>query len=348
MAGAAPLTALPEPRTPDPRDAPPARWGIAAPGGIARAFADALRLHTRQELVAVGSRSAERAQAFADEFEIPAAHGSYEELVADPAVDIVYVASPHSGHRDQALLALQAGKAVLVEKPFARNAAEAAEIAAAARSAGLLAMEAMWTRFLPHVDVVRRLLEEGALGEVFAVLADHGQYFEPDAEHRLFAPELAGGALLDLGIYPISFAAFVLGATPSAIAVEGARAFTGVDAHAAVTLRYGNALAALDTTLQARTPTTASIAGSVARVELAGDFYTPTALAYVHRDGARLERPADRIRGHEGLAYEAAHAATLLAEGATESPLLGLDETVAILGIVDAARAALGVSYPGE
>ncbi len=268
--------------------------------------------------------------------------------MSDADVDIVYVASPHSEHRDQALLALAAGKPVLVEKAFTRSAAEAEEVVAAARAAGLLAVEAMWTRFLPHVDVVRQLLEDGALGEVFSVLADHGQYFDPDPAHRLFAPELAGGALLDLGIYPISFAAFVLGATPSSIGVEGARAFTGVDAHAAVTLRYGNAVAALDTTLQARTPTSASVSGSLARVELAGDFYTPTSLAYVHRDGARIERPADRIRGHEGLAYEAAHAATLLAEGATESPLLGLDETVAILRIVDAARAALGIRYPGE
>src|SRR6478752_1752400 len=127
-------TSLPAPRIPDPAQAPPLRWGILAPGGIARAFADALRKHTRQELVAVGSRSAERAQAFADEFRAERAHGSYEALMADTNVEIVYVAAPHSEHRDLALMALEAGKAVLVEKPFTRNAAEAEEIAAAARS----------------------------------------------------------------------------------------------------------------------------------------------------------------------------------------------------------------------
>ncbi|MDQ1652647.1 MAG: hypothetical protein QOI35_1847 [Cryptosporangiaceae bacterium] len=337
------LTALPESRVPDPRDAPPVRWGILGPGWIASQFAAALRRHTRQELAAVASRSPERAAAFAAEYGIPRAYGSYAELVGDPDVDIVYVATPHSEHHRQALMAIEAGKSVLVEKAFTRTAAEAAEVAAAAGKAGVFAMEAMWTRFLPHIDVLRQLVTDGHLGEVMVVTADHGQYFAPDPHHRLYAPELAGGALLDLGIYPISFAAMVLGASPDEVTSTGSLAFTGVDAQSAVTLRYGDAVAQVGTTLLARTPTVAAVSGTVARVELAADFYTPTELTYVHRDGARLVRPdGDTIRGHEGLCYQAAHAATLITEGATESPLLPLAETTAILAIIDEIRTHLG------
>src|SRR6188472_1270908 len=192
-------TSLPAPRIPDPAQAPPLRWGILAPGGIARAFADALRKHTRQELVAVGSRSKERADAFASTFDIPKAYSDYQALVADPDVDVVYVASPHSEHRDQALLVIEAGKHVLVEKAFTRNAAEAGEVIAAARAAGVALMEAMWTRFLPGI---------GVLGRVTTLMADHGQYFDFEPRHRLYNPDLAGGALLDLGVYPVSFTSF--------------------------------------------------------------------------------------------------------------------------------------------
>jgi predicted dehydrogenase len=198
------------------------------------------------------------------------------------------------------------------------------------------------------MDVVRQLVTGGDLGEIVTVTADHGQYFVPDPAHRLFAPELAGGALLDLGIYPISFAAMVLGAAPDAVHADGSLAFTGVDAQAAVTLRYGQSIAQLGTTLLARTPTTAAVNGSVARVELAGQFYMPATVTYVHRDGERVSRPADPIDGHEGLAYQAAQVASLLAEGATESPLLPLDETTAILATIDEIRRQLGVVYPGE
>ncbi len=181
---------LPEPRTPDPHDAPAIRWGILAPGGIAHAFADAVAVGTASSVVAVGSRSRERAQDFADEFAIPRAHGSYEELVADTEVDAVYVASPHSEHRDHALLALEAGKPVLVEKAFTRSAAEAREVLAAAERQGLLVVEAMWSRFLPHYDVVRHVVETGLIGELVSVFADHGQRLYPDGP----GPALPAGA----------------------------------------------------------------------------------------------------------------------------------------------------------
>ena len=187
------------------------RWGILATGGIAHMFTKDLRT-AGLDIAAVGSRRADAARAFADEFEIPHAHDSYEALVDDPDVDIVYVATPHPAHADNAILALEHGKHVLVEKPFTLNAAEAARVRDVAAANGLLAMEAMWTRYLPHMVRIRELLAEGALGDVRAVTADHTQSISTDPAHRLNALELGGGALLDLGIYPVSFAWDVLGA----------------------------------------------------------------------------------------------------------------------------------------
>src|SRR6478609_6380997 len=206
----APLT-LAAPTVPDPMEAPPIRWGVLAPGKIANVFADAVHEGTRSRVVAVGSRSVERAREFAGRHGVERAHGSYADLVADPDVDAVYVASPHSEHHEHALLALAAGKPVLVEKAFTRNLREADEVLAAAEAAGLLAAEAMWSRYLPTYDVIRRTVEAGTLGEVVLVDADHGQLLWPDGPARLSQPELAGGALLDLGVYPVSFADHVLG-----------------------------------------------------------------------------------------------------------------------------------------
>ncbi len=339
---------LPTPRTPDPADAPPLRWGVLAPGGIAATMVEALHRFTRQRVVAVGSRSPERAQAFADRFGIDRAYCSYEALVDDPDVDAIYVASPHSHHRDHALLAIEAGKHVLVEKAFTRNAAEAREVVDAARTAGVACVEAMWTRFLPSMDVVRQLLASGALGQVETVTADHGQWFAVDPASRLFAPGLAGGALLDLGIYPISFASFVLGA-PASVGARGTLTETGVDRQVSAVFTYDSGAHALvSTTLAARTPTVASVSGSEARIELGGPFYVPGVVRLVTRSGEVHESEPPAIQGHLGLCHEAAHLAQLVAEGATESPLLPLDETVAIMETLDEIRALVGVRYPGE
>jgi len=215
----------------------PIRWGILGTGGIASTFVTDLRLTDSGVAVAVGSRSQGSADRFADEFGIASRHASYESLVADADVDVIYVAVPHPMHHDNAILALRAGKHVLVEKPFTMNAAEAREIVRVARENGLFAMEAMWTRFLPHVAVIRDWLARGVLGDVVAVTADHGQWFAEDADFRLFAPELGGGALLDLGVYPVSFASMVLG-TPSRIVSLSEPAFTGVDAQTSMLFGY--------------------------------------------------------------------------------------------------------------
>jgi len=340
-------SAFPLARTPNPMDAPPMRWGILAPGRIAGAFVEAVSRHTRQQVVAAGSRSLDRARSFADRYGIERAYGSYEQLVGDADIDAVYVASPHSEHAAQALLAIGAGKPVLVEKAFTRNADEAEQVVGAARAAGVPAMEAMWTRFLPQTDVVRQLLADGVLGEVITVLADHGQSFDFDPDSRLFNPDLAGGALLDLGVYPISFASFVLG-TPDEILAAGSLTATGVDAQVSAVLSTGTAQACLNTTLLARTPTTASISGSSATLQLSGPFYGPGILTLTAGAEPDLIRDTDAITGHHGLCFEAAHFATLIAQGAGESPLLPLDETVGVLRTIDRIRQQLGVAYPGE
>ena len=318
-----------------------------APGWIAGLFADTLHRNTRSRVVAVGSRSVERAQTFGTRYGIERAYGSYEQLVAADGIDAVYVASPHNLHHEQALLAVSAGKPVLVEKAFTQNAAQAIEVIDAARGSGLLLMEAMWTRFLPHVDVVRQLLADGALGQIRVVEADHGQYFDVGPEHRLLNPDLAGGALLDLGIYPISFASFVLGA-PDAITARGEKTATGVDAQVSAVLQTAGAHAIVSTTQLAKTPTTATISGTAARIEIPGDFYTPQVLTVVSRDGEVRTSDPVPLAGHLGLAYQAAHFAELLRDGRTESPLLPLDETLSIMRTLDEIRNQIGLTYPDE
>jgi predicted dehydrogenase len=314
-------------------DSSPLRWGILGTGSIARTFATDLRLTESGVISAVGSRSRESADRFADAFGIEVRHPSYESLVADPAVDVIYVATPAPMHRDNAILALRAGKPVLVEKPFAINAAEAAEIVEVARATGLFAMEAMWTRFLPHIGVVREWLARGALGEVVTVTADHGQWFPFDPAFRLFAPELGGGALLDLGVYPVSFASMILG-TPNRIATVVDPAITGVDAQTSMVFGYeSGAHAVLTCTLRAKSPTRASIVGTEARIEIDGDFYAPATVTLVPREGA-LTRVQSTHEGR-GLRHQADEVARRLAAGDRESPLMPLDETVSIMQTMD-------------
>ena len=330
----------------DPRTAPSIRWGILGPGGIANTFATAVRQHTEAEIVAVGSRSRERAQAFADRHDIAGVHDSYEALVADPQVEAVYVASPHSEHRDHALLAIAAGKHVLVEKSFTRNAAEAREVVDAARAAGVFAMEAMWTRFLPHVIALRAALEAGEIGEITGLVADHGQPLgNKPADHRLMNPALAGGALLDLGVYPVSFAHDLLG-VPDRVQALGSLTRTGVDGQISIALGFGEEVqASLHTTLWSRSANTAVVLGTEGRIEIRSMFYAPTSFTVLREDGS--SRDVDgAVEG--GFQYQAAEVARRVAEGATESPLNTLDDTLAVMRTMDEIRRQVGVVYPGE
>jgi predicted dehydrogenase len=329
------------------RAAPAIRWGILGPGGIAGEFADAVRRHTRSRIVAVGSRSPERAQRFAATWGVDRAHVSYEALVADPEVDAVYVASPHSEHHAHALLAIAAGKPVLVEKAFTRNAAEAHAVVEAAGAAGVFLMEAMWTRFLPHVAALREVVGRGEIGELVGVIADHGQNMRHHPPtHRLHAPELAGGALLDLGVYPIAFAHDLLGA-PDRIDAVGSLTPTGVDGQVAIALGFGPMRqASLHTTLWARTATTALVFGTEGRIEVAGDFYRPTSFTVVRDDGQRWTHDGHHVEG--GLQFEAAEAARCIAEGRLESPRMTWQDTLGVMATMDEVRRQVGVRYAGE
>jgi predicted dehydrogenase len=315
----------------------PLRWGVLGTGLIAGAFAADLAHTDSGVAVAVGSRSKAGADRFADRHGISRRHASYESLVSDPDVDAIYVATPHSFHQANALLALDAGKHVLVEKAFTMNAAEATDLVAAARDRGLFLMEAMWTRFLPHVVEIRRLLAEGSMGRIVTVTADHGQWFAYDPDFRLFAPELGGGALLDLGVYPVSFASMVLG-TPDRIQALIEPAPTGVDGQVSMLLGHGGgAQAVLNCTSFAASATQASIVGTDGRIDVESPFYAPAAFTLTPRDGqpTRFEPPAT---GH-GLHYEAAEVARCLAEGLLESPSMPLNETIEIMRTMDAVLA---------
>jgi predicted dehydrogenase len=315
----------------------PLRWGIIGTGSIAATLTADLELTDSGRVVAVGSRHQESADRFADQFGIPHRHSSYADLVTDPDVDVVYVATPHPMHHADARLALDAGRPVLVEKPFTMNAAEAHDLVDTARAKGLFLMEAMWTRFLPHMAEVRRLIADGSLGDIVTVVADHGQWFPKDPNSRLFDPGLGGGALLDLGVYPVSFASMILGA-PDRIVAMIDPAFSGVDGQTSMLFGYTNgAQAVLTCTSSARTPTRAAIAGTDARIEIDGDFYAPTSFTLVPRDGTP-SRFAQAHRGR-GLHHEADEVARCLREGLLESPLMPLDETISIMQTMEAVLA---------
>ncbi|MGU3645647.1 Gfo/Idh/MocA family protein [Microbacterium sp. C23T] len=322
------------------------RWAILGPGGIARAFTSDLRT-AGLDVAAVGSRRRETAEAFAADFGIPRAHGSYEDLVADPDVDIVYIATPHPMHAANALLALEAGKHVLVEKAFTLNAAEAVAVRDAAAQRGLLAMEAMWTRYLPHMVRIRELVESGALGEIRAVTADHTQLLPSDPAHRINALELGGGALLDLGIYPVSFAWDILG-EPLSIAAAARIGDAGSDTEVATIMTHASG--ALSTSISASRgagPNTATIIGTEARIDIDSVWYSATSFRLVSPDGTVIEEFRSDIDGR-GMQYQALAAERYLAEGRTDSDVLPIDETVAIMATLDEIRDLVGVHYPGE
>ncbi|MFS0854578.1 Gfo/Idh/MocA family protein [Microbacterium sp. 179-I 3D4 NHS] len=326
------------------------RWGILATGGIAAAFASDLRT-AGLDLVAVGSRSQKSADAFAARFDIPHAHPTYEALVADPDVDIIYVSTPHPMHHANARLALENGKHVLVEKAFTVNQAEAADLQRLAAERGLLVTEAMWTRYLPHMVRIREIIADGTLGEIRAVSADHTQLLPSDPAHRLNALELGGGALLDLGIYPISFVWDVLGA-PTSVQAVARLVETGADAEVATIMTH--ARGAVSTTLsssRAAGPNAAAVIGTEARIEIDRVWYSPTVFRVVRPDGTVIEEFDGRLdenSGGRGMQFEALAAERLVRDGILGGDLLPIAESVAIMGTLDEIRRQIGVQYPGE
>lgn len=340
-------TAMPTSRRPDPMSAPALRWGVLGSGWIAERFAAALHRNTRQRVVAVGSRTMASAREFAERVGASRGHGSYADLVADPGVDVVYVATPHNYHRAHALLALDAGKHVLVEKPIALNAAEAQEIADRATARGVYCAEALWTFYLPRYDVIRQLLDDGVLGDVHTVLADNGEWL-PTA-HRIYRHDLAGGPLLDLGTYPVALANWVLGQPNQVVAIGQDVPGGEVNGQVSIALRHTKGTqSTISTTMMADTPTQAVLAGTRATLVVEGPFYTPGDLTLICAGKGSTLRWSEPPIGHEALYITAVEAAQRVAAGETDTPLRPLADSIATLRIIDEVRRQIGITFVEE
>ncbi|MGC4046084.1 MAG: Gfo/Idh/MocA family oxidoreductase [Armatimonas sp.] len=334
----------------------PLRWGILGAGSIAHQFTGDVQPLLDQEVVAVGSREIEKANAFADKYNIANRHDSYEALVADPSVDAIYVATPHNFHKEHVLLSLRAGKHVLCEKPFTVNAKEAEEIIVEARGRKLFLMEAMWPRFFPGWAKVRELIASGAIGKVRMLEADFGfkggstgddgMLTGVNPEARLYNPALAGGALMDVGCYPVSLAQMILG-TPVEVAALGTIGHTGVDENTAMLLRYaGGEIAITSTSLQVNTGHNVTIVGTDGRIEVRSNWWCPKQIVLIPSN--QVPQPFEFPFEGKGFQFEAMEVAACLRAGKTESEILSLDDSLVIMKSLDALRDKLGLKYPME
>lgn len=316
------------------------RWGIAGPGRIAETIATEFAEITNGTLTAVGSRSAERAAEFAHRHSIEHAYGSYDELIASPEVDAIYLATPHGQHTDIALAAIAAGKHLLIEKAFTATVADTELIIDAARQRGVFVMEAMWTRFIPAVVRARELIAAGAIGDVRAVQGDLFAYRRYDPADRLFNPELGGGVVLDLGVYVISFAQYFLG-TPDSVHTVGGTFENGVDAEAAILLGYDDGRFASGA-FSFRTPGPGRqvITGTEGWIEVHPRFHHSEAIT-LHRRGAE---PVEEHLPHRGRGncYEFEHVADCIKDGLTESPVMPLADTLTVQKIMADVLRQLG------
>jgi predicted dehydrogenase len=311
-------------------------WGVVATGGIANVVTSDMLLVDDTEVRAVASRDIGRAQEFAAKYGIAKPYGDYRELIADPGVDVVYIASPHSGHYDVAKEALLAGKAVLCEKPITVTLAAAEELVAVARDRGVFLMEAMWTRFNPLVRKLRGLVADGAIGEVRTVQADLGAVFPTD-------PMLGGGSLLDVGIYPVAFTQMLLG-EPAEIVTHGL-VRNEVDAHASLLLRYPDGVSALlFSSIVASCPSKATVVGTKGRIELGAPFFATREMVLTVEGSDPVVEKND-LWGN-GYTYQIAEVNERVRNGDKESPEVTLDDTLAVARILSTALAQLGVSYP--
>jgi predicted dehydrogenase len=321
------------------------RWGILGTGNIANLVASDLQLLPDAEIAAVASRARGRADAFGAEFDVPQRFDSYEALVTDGNVDVVHVASPHSRHVEHAAMALEAGCAVLCEKPLALNADGAARLIATAREQNQFLMEGMWTRFLPVMDDVRRVVEN-KLGDVQVLRAEIGFHQPFDPEHRIFNPALGGGALLDIGVYPMALA-FELFGPPDDVTSSVVLGETGVDEQCAVVFDYDNGTQAVwHASVRADAGRTCAIAAPEGRLQGRRAWWKGAPFDLTREDGS-TETFARPFAGN-GYQFEAAHVMRCLRDGKTESPVMPLDESHALLRTADALRGEWGVTYPGE
>jgi len=322
------------------------RWGILGTGGIARLFTRDIQ-GEGLSVLAVGSRTKEAAESFGAEYGVAHRHGSYDALLADPEVDVVYVATPHTFHHANALAALKAGKHVLVEKPFTINRREALELVETAKARKLFLMEAMWTRFLPSITRLKEIVAAGTIGEVRTIIADHNQYLPLEKAKRLHLPELGEGAILDLGVYPITLAHLFLG-LPEEIVARATLTERGVDEQVTIGFRYGSgAQASIHTGMMAQGPNRAAVIGTQGWVELDSVWYNQTSFTVFSREGRVLERYEGRVK-NRGMQYQAFELERRVGAGELESPLMSHRDSLEVMGIMDAIRTQVGVRYPGE
>ena len=323
----------------------PLRWGILGCGSIANNFATGLQSVPEAKLQSAASRTPGKADTFADKFGAPTRHTDYESLAHDPDVDVVYVATPHPMHAEHAILCLNAKKAVLCEKPFTVNAAQAQAVIDAAGSNNVFCMEAMWSRFFPAMRRVHQLVKDGAIGDLRMVQADFGFRAGVNPEGRLFNPALAGGGLLDVGVYCVSLASLLLG-TPTQVTGVAEIGETGVDEQAALALMYdGGRIASITTGVRTTTPHVAFLLGTDGSITLPAPWWKPT--GYILNANGKEETVDVPFVG-QGMNYQAQEVAACLAAGKTESDIMPLDETLSIIQTLDTLRALWGLRYPME
>jgi predicted dehydrogenase len=326
------------------------RWGILGAGNIARKLAADIAWVDNAQLVAVGSRSKEKASQFAQEFAVQHVHGSYEELAKNPEVDVIYVATPHSHHHENTLMCLENNKAVLCEKAFAVNYSQAKEMVQKAREKNIFLMEAMWTKFLPHYNKMKSFIDSGRLGSISSVLINFGFRPRTPVPARLFDPALAGGTILDIGVYNVFIAMSVLG-KPDEIEAHMSAAATGVDEQCAVVFKYkSGAIAQLFSSFVAHLPTEADINGSDGRLRLTHRFYAPesTLEFYPEKMESKEPVPFDNPRNGWGYQYEVKHVCECLEKNQKESDVMTLDNTLALMEVLDEIRKKAGIRYDAD
>lgn len=320
------------------------KWGIIGPGTIAHSFAKGLQVLPDAAIYAVGARSKEKAAAFAELYDIPNVYSSYEEMLKNPEIDIVYIATPHTLHKECMLMCLKAGKAVLCEKPFTINAEEAIEVISYAQKAKLFLMEAMWTRFLPAIEKVRELLRDKVIGEIRQVKADFGFCCTWDPANRLLNRQMGGGALLDVGVYSVSLASMIFGIPPANIQSMAHLGETGVDEQFMAIFGYsGGQMASLSAAIRTDTPQDAWIVGTKGKIHIPDFWHGASVNLYVK------DQPAENVQlpyESTGYNYEAAEAMNCLRQGKLESVRMPLQETLAIIQTMDAMRKQWGLVYP--
>jgi len=319
------------------------KWGIIGAGWIAGQFAEDLKLLPNASLRAIASRSEKRAADFADKYEIPVSYGSWEQIVEDPDIDIVYVATHHPYHYENSLACLRAGKAVLCEKPFTMNKRELDGLVMAARENKVFLMEAIWTRFLPSTRKVLEIAGKGKLGDLTNIYADFGFLLDFDPEHRLFNPDIGGGALLDIGIYPV-FISLLLGGLPERIQASARFAETGVD-HSCnmIFTQENNVVSSLNCTLMSDSPVEANLLFEKGWIRMESWWLTPGSLTVHWNDGD--PEHIDFKESGNGYHYEAAEVMRCIDEGLIESPMLPLNFSLGLIETLDKIRDICNIKY---